>query len=793
MAGLRLTPVTLHAQTGFETMLQNWWIVFLAVLGAVVIFFLLYQRLRGLDDKHLNELSYLASISRAVAATPPEADELAEITFLETARLLETDFFQLGVFEGNTYRTLLWVLGGNRRENLSFDLELEGEGIVGSVRRSGQPLLVSNFDEEPVPIPAEPIYPSEDRPSSGMFVPLLAEDLVIGLISVQSRRPHAFDARNLNLLTIIANCVAPAVSIIGIQSEVEKRTLQLVLIQEVSRRLISLQPLLERLTQVASLILQAFGYGSVLLYDVKDSTPSLAASATQLDFPETQELLEKSSVVERSIEDGGTLIEQLDPDQDAEGDSQISRTIMELAIPLKVEDRVLGVLNIKTEAGQGLPPEQIAILEMLAAQIGIAILEDRNFIQQQEEAWITTVLLEVARHAAQPGDAETALQAVLQLIILLAGTDWAVLLLPNEPGGALRVGPVAGLRRYFQDQAASLLISPSLLTIEPPYVEDVSTFPVPLSEDLGKLLESEDALALVLSDGEILLGVLLLENQSLSGRRLSLLAGIAHQISLRLENTRLIDEAATRRSFERELTMARNIQSSFLPKTLPTHPGWEVGATWGMAREVGGDFYDIIPLPEGSAGPRWGFVIADVADKGIPAALYMALCRTLVRTVAINRIDPGITLTRVNRLLFADTEADLFVSLFYAVWEPQTGQLTYANAGHNPPLLFMPGMRASLLTEHGMVLGVQEEENYTSFTKSIEPGQLLVLYTDGVTEATGAGSDFFGLHRLENLVLGMQDWDAQSVANLIAKRVSSFSGTTELSDDMTAVVLHSVG
>jgi serine phosphatase RsbU (regulator of sigma subunit)/transcriptional regulator with GAF, ATPase, and Fis domain len=791
MAGLRLIALT--TQSEFQTMLQYWWIALLLALGAAAIIILLYRRLRGFDIKSLNEISSLASIGQALAAAPPEPEELAEITFLETARLLEIDCFQLGVFEGNTFRTLFRVLDGNRQENLAIALDLDREGIIEWVRRSSRPRLVANFDDDPLPMPVESMYPSEDPPRSGVFVPLLAEDQVIGVISVQSRRPQAFSDKDLSLLTVIANSVAPAVSIISIQSEVEKRTLQLVLIQEVSRRLISLQPLNERLAQVVSLILQAFGYGSVLLYDAKESVLTLAASASQEDLPEVSDTREDASLAQRSIEDGATLVEQLGPDQDSDGDSQISDSVMELAVPLKVEDRVLGVMNVRTEHGQGLPPEQIAIIEMLAAQIGIAILEDQNFIQQQEEAWITTVLLEVARHAAQPGDAETALQSVLQLIILLAGTNWAVLLLPNEQEGALRVGPVAGLRRYFQDQAASLLISASHLTIEPPYIEDVAAFPVPLPDDLGALLESEDALALALSDGEILLGVLLLENQNLSGRRLSLLTGIAHQISLRLENTRLIDEAATRRSFERELLMARNIQSSFLPKTLPTHPGWEVGVTWGMAREVGGDFYDIIPLPDGSEGPRWGFVIADVADKGIPAALYMALCRTLVRTVAINRIDPGITLTRVNRLLFADAEAEIFVSLFYAVLEPKTGKLTYANAGHNPPLLFEPGLRASLLTEHGMVLGVLEEQNYTSFTKSITPGQLLVLYTDGITEATGAGSDFFGLHRLENLVLGMQKWDAQGVADLIAKRVSIFSGTSELSDDITAVVLHSVG
>ena len=267
------------------------------------------------------------------------------------------------------------------------------------------------------------------------------------------------------------------------------------------------------------------------------------------------------------------------------------------------------------------------------------------------------------------------------------------------------------------------------------------------------------------------------------------MAGIAHQVSLRLENTRLIEEAAAKQSLERELAMARNIQASFLPLSLPSHPHWEVGAMWQVAREVGGDFYDFIPLPEGPRGPRWGVVIADVADKGIPAALYMALCRTIIRSVATTRIDPGATLERVNRLLLVDSNAELFVSVFYAIWEPNTGGFTFANAGHNPPLLLRPNQKAEVLRDHGIVLGVLENASYKSYERTIKPDEMLVLYTDGVTEAMGEESEMFGLHRLESLILGLENWTAQNVAEHIANRVSEFLGHGELADDLTTITL----
>ena len=210
---------------------------------------------------------------------------------------------------------------------------------------------------------------------------------------------------------------------------------------------------------------------------------------------------------------------------------------------------------------------------------------------------------------------------------------------------------------------------------------------------------------------------------------------------------------------------------------------------WRVAREVGGDFYDFIPLPEGPRGPRWGIVIADVADKGIPAALYMALSRTIIRSVASTRIDPASTLERVNRLLLVDSNAELFVSVFYAIWEPTTGVLTFANAGHNPPLLLRPHQKAEVLRDHGIVLGVLEDATYQSYERTIKPDEMLVLYTDGVTEAMGTNSQMFGLHRLESLILGLENWSAQIVVEHIANRVADFLEYGELADDLTTIAL----
>jgi serine phosphatase RsbU (regulator of sigma subunit) len=378
---------------------------------------------------------------------------------------------------------------------------------------------------------------------------------------------------------------------------------------------------------------------------------------------------------------------------------------------------------------------------------------------------------------------------VLQLATLLVGTEWIVLMTYDVTTGLLHFATSAGLKRQQSFTLAEAAIELSETGIGPPYKENEQPIILDIPAPMNAILQDDKALCLVLSDGRDLLGLLLTENEQLTGKQPSLMAGIAHQISLRLENSRLIEKAAAQRSLERELAMARDIQLSFLPSSIPEVAGLEIGVAWRLAREVGGDFYDFIPLPTGPNGSRFGIVIADVADKGVPAALYMALSRTLLRTLSMELVDPGKCLEKVNRLLIQDTRADLFVSVFYAIWEPENGLLNYANAGHNPPLLFTPRQRGEFLTEHGMVLGVRDSSTYQTHQITIHPEQLLVLYTDGVTDALDENDDFFGIQRLESLVLGMPDWHAQQVAERIEERVVQFTGRRDLFDDLTAIAI----
>jgi sigma-B regulation protein RsbU (phosphoserine phosphatase) len=182
-----------------------------------------------------------------------------------------------------------------------------------------------------------------------------------------------------------------------------------------------------------------------------------------------------------------------------------------------------------------------------------------------------------------------------------------------------------------------------------------------------------------------------------------------------------------RERLETEVQLARQIQQTFIPQALPKHPAWQLAARWRTARQVGGDFYDVIELPN----KKLGIFIADVADKGMPAALFMALTRTLMRAAVIETDSPAEALGRVNDLLLPDTQQGMFVTAVYGELDMEHGKFTYVNAGHNPPFWVKANGEIEKLTRTAVALGVMEQPNIQERTISISFGDKLLLYTDG--------------------------------------------------------------
>jgi serine phosphatase RsbU (regulator of sigma subunit) len=258
-----------------------------------------------------------------------------------------------------------------------------------------------------------------------------------------------------------------------------------------------------------------------------------------------------------------------------------------------------------------------------------------------------------------------------------------------------------------------------------------------------------------------------------------------------------LSEQVRRERLAQELTFARSVQTSFLPAERPSVVGWQIASALEPARETSGDFFDLIPLH----GGRLGIVIADVADKGLGAALYMALSRTLIRAYAIDyALRYAQTYLRqiahvvwtVNARIVTDTQSDMFVTVFFGVLDPRTGVLTYVNAGHNPPYLFRRhrGRRARALRRTGPPIGILENARWTRRSVKIEGGETLVLYTDGLTEAMNDAGDFFGNDALQQTIRAYLHSPAEVMCGEILRTVAEFEGGAPRADDITLLILH---
>ncbi|OGN92974.1 MAG: hypothetical protein A2Z71_03930 [Chloroflexi bacterium RBG_13_50_21] len=268
-------------------------------------------------------------------------------------------------------------------------------------------------------------------------------------------------------------------------------------------------------------------------------------------------------------------------------------------------------------------------------------------------------------------------------------------------------------------------------------------------------------------------------------RQLPAVQSLAAQVASAFHQTQVYASTLAMEKTLQELALARSIQASFLPETIPQLPGWQLTATLEPARQIAGDFYDFLHLPDG----KLGILIADVADKGLGSALYMALSNTLIRTFATEYYrDPARVLKTANQHILRNARANLFVTVFFSVLDPVSGLLHYANAGHNPPLLLgSKGLKT--LNNTGMPLGIDEENDWTQDEIQILPGEILLLYTDGVTDAQNNNGEFIDRKIIVNTVQQNIGRTVQEIQQRILDKVHRFVGDAPRFDDITLVIL----
>lgn len=470
--------------------------------------------------------------------------------------------------------------------------------------------------------------------------------------------------------------------------------------------------------------------------------------------------------------------------------------------PLRSGENVLGILNVAAEDWTAFNERGLALLTTVGSQIGIALERARLFeMVQEQRIHEQAALLDLTNQLLSQPDLDKLLDTVVEEVRKLLQVDAAAVLLVEQDAPYLRFRAASGWRSKPVENAYRVPLETTnsgkvMRTQQPLLIEDTADYP-PIGGMMGWLqaegFRSAAIMPLVTQGRSI--GTLVIDTRELrrfSETEVRFLRLMANQAALAIEKARLQREEIRRYRMEEELNVGRQIQLSMLPKTFPTAPGWEFAAVYEAANQVGGDFYDIFQLP-GEAG-RLGVVIADVSDKGVPAALFMALSRTTLRNQALRGRSPAEALVLTNRYIQEDSRSDMFLSAFYGVLETRNGRFIFSNAGHNWPLWRRAADgRVQPLTTAGIVLGVLDEIELGQREVDLQPGDCLVLYTDGLTEALNEAEEEFGRERLatavSDILTARPDLSAQEVVDALLVAVRAFTGDVALHDDITLCVV----
>ncbi|MDI7277700.1 MAG: SpoIIE family protein phosphatase, partial [Anaerolineae bacterium] len=626
------------------------------------------------------------------------------------------------------------------------------------------------------------------------------ERLIGALVLERQGAGPAYGEEEVQVASAFASQAAVAIENARLYEGEQQRARQLATIAEVGKRVASILDLDELFDQIVHLVQAEFGYYHVSLFtvDSDSGSPVFRASTSEVSASSILPIPAGKGIIGWVAANGEALLAN-DVQQEPRyvADDTLPATRAELAVPLKFEGRTVGVLDIQGDQPGAFKPEDLFVMQTLADQVAVAIENARLYVAQQEQAWISTALLQVAELAGRTRDLDEILAGLVRLTPMLVGVDRCSVYLWDR--AAQRY--LAAQGHSLADGAGERLVGRSYRVGDLPLLDRVRVTgePVVLEEVAGSGLLPEafareagmvSVLALPLRSQDEVLGIMLVDYVARQHRfpqqQVVLLTGIANEAALAIENVRLYRESLEGERIAQELRVARQIQATFLPESAPTLAGWSIAGASRPAREVGGDFYDFIHLRM----HRLGLVIADVSDKGVPAALFMALSRTVMRAVAAEGQSPAAALKRANALLLADSRSGMFVTLFYGILDSESGELVYASAGHTPAYWYQHDAgRLARLVRRGVPLGVVEQPYFEEGRIILQPGDLLLLYSDGVTESLDPEMREFGEEGLRAAILAAAAQRAPEVVAAIDEAVERFARGTPQFDDYTLLAL----
>jgi sigma-B regulation protein RsbU (phosphoserine phosphatase) len=460
----------------------------------------------------------------------------------------------------------------------------------------------------------------------------------------------------------------------------------------------------------------------------------------------------------------------------------------ELAVPLMLRNRCVGVLDIQSRHPDYFTPEQQRILTLLASRLAIAVENARLFEKVRAQADTLLLLNEVSRETGSILDVEELLRRAAEQTKRVIDYQILSIMLYDEEQKVFRhrvdVKDGQRVQGKLRVAASEGIVGAAATLREPVIVPDVTVDPRYMMVNP----ETRSELAIPMMHKGKVIGVLDLESSHLNYftqdhvQTLSILAG---NLAVSLENARLYEQVARDEArLERDLQAAKRIQGALL-RPVPTEDyGVDLAARYLSAREVCGDLYEFLRY-----GPQQlGIALGDVSGKGTAAALYGAVSIGIMRSLAPQKLQPAEMLQQMNKLVGERRIEGRFMTACFATWQKGRSKLRVANAGQSQPLLYKDG-RCGKIELTGFPLGIYEDVSYDEWGVTLEPGDILVFHSDGIAETTNSEGLFFGTARLRKLIEDKHEVSATELADIVLREVDYFADSAPLADDRTLVVL----
>lgn len=653
---------------------------------------------------------------------------------------------------------------------------------------------------------------------SSLAVPLRSGDEILGVMALAHRKEGRYGSEAAAIATTLASYAAVAIQNARLYTTAQEEAWSstvLLQVAEAMQSITSLDSLLATMVRLTPLLV---GVEQCAIYMLRQDNETYDLKQWYGFQPSENELIAKDteSIAFLKLSATRSPVFIKDPKSELGLKSlpftEANSTLV--LLPLIAHGTLSGAFLVahtsKAEYGKKnrFSDQTLAILQGISQQTAVGLENISLLENRQEEAYITAVLLQVAQAVVSQNRLDDILDTIVQLMPILVGVDTCAIYLWDKNNQQFLPAKAVAPTHAEQEEILNHTYSFGDFNLLDEVIEtdelagcrfDTPDFQVKAWRKLkcveNDLAQPEDEthwlLAFPLSIKGEKYGIMLTRETNVQTayhqKRVELIKGVAQQTALAIQNERLKEEMVGRERVEREFQLARQIQKTFLPQSIPGVEGWDFDLRWRTAREVGGDFYDVFLTRD----DRIAFAIADVSDKGMPAALYMTVTRTLIRAMAQYITSPAEVLDRVNELLYEESQNGMFVTAIYALLDPRTGKLEYTNAGHNLPLIFRGNKdKIEKLAKGGIALGVIENAKYTCHTMEISEKDTLLLYTDGVTEAFSSSGEQFTESRLIDALQKNQYGSASELLESLEDLINIFRQGEPPSDDLTMLAIH---